>query len=235
MSIKAVLFDLDGTLLPMDQDQFIRSYMGALSTYMIPHGFEPQQFIKAIWNGTAAMFSNDGSQTNEQVFWNSFTGIYGPDIRHYEPVLACFYRTDFSNVQVSCGFDPKAGKTIQKLKDMGFEIILATQPIFPSLATEARMKWAGLSCDDFKLYTTYENSHFCKPNPSYYQEILDKLGISADECLMVGNDATEDLIAQTLGMKVFLITDCLINKNNVNISKYPQGNLDALMDYIQSM
>lgn len=235
MAIRYIFFDLDGTLLPMDQDQFIRSYMGALSTYMIPHGFEPQQFVKAIWNGTAAMFSNDGSRTNEQVFWDSFASIYGPDIRQYEPVLEHFYRTDFSDVQVSCGFDPKAGKTIQQLKDMGFEMILATQPIFPSLATEARMKWAGLNRDDFKLYTTYENSRFCKPNPSYYQEILDKLGISAADCLMVGNDATEDLVAQTLGMKVFLITDCLINKNNVDLSKYPQGNLDALMDYIQSM
>ena len=235
MSIRYILFDLDGTLLPMDQEQFIREYMRTISSSMVPHGFEPQQFIKAIWTGTAAMFSNDGSRTNEQVFWDNFLAIYGAEARRYEPIFEGFYRMGFSDVQTSCGFDPKAGQTIQKLKNLGYEIVLATQPIFPAIATETRMDWAGLNRDDFKLYTTYENSHFCKPNPCYYQEILDKLGISASDCLMVGNDATEDLIAETLGMKVFLITNCLINKNNVDISKYPQGDLDALLDYIQSM
>jgi FMN phosphatase YigB (HAD superfamily) len=65
---------------------------------------------------------------------------------------------------------------------------------------------------------------------------LDLAGAPAPEdCLMVGNDATEDMIAQTIGMKVFLLTDCLINKNNLDLSGYPQGNFDSLLDYIQSM
>lgn len=235
MSIRYILFDLDGTLLPMDQDQFIQHYLGALSEHMIPHGFEPQQFIKTIWIGTAKMFQNNGFETNEQVFWCNFLNTYGLEARGYEPIFEKFYHTDFLKIQASCGFDPRASQTVKALKSMGFKIILATQPIFPAIATETRMEWAGLDRNDFELYTTYENSHFCKPNPAYYREILDKLGISADECLMVGNDATEDMIAQTIGMKVFLLTDCLINKNNLDLSGYPQGNFDSLLDYIQSM
>ena len=235
MSIRYIFFDLDGSLLPMDQDQFIRTYMGALSAYMVPYGFDPHHFVKTIWTGTAAMFNNDGAQTNENVFWHNFIATYGPEARNYESVLEVFYRTGFADVQASCGFDPKAPQTIRILKDLGFELVLATQPIFPAIATETRMKWAGLDSNDFKLYTTYENSSFCKPNPAYYQEIMDKLSISPQECLMVGNDATEDLVAEILGMKVFLVTDCLINKNNIDLSGYPQGNLDALLHYIQSM
>lgn len=235
MSIQYIFFDLDGTLLPMDQDRFIRSYMTALSNYMEPHGFEPRRFIETIWHGTGAMFKNNGAATNEDVFWNTFTAIYGPEVRQYEPIFDTFYRTRFAQVQSSCGYDPKASKTIEKLKDMSFELVLATQPIFPAIATESRMQWAGLDQNAFKLYTTYENSNFCKPNPAYYRQILDKIGAEAEQCLMVGNDATEDMVAQTLGMKVFLLTDCLINKEGKDLSGYPQGNLDALLHYIQSM
>jgi FMN phosphatase YigB (HAD superfamily) len=235
MSIRYILFDLDGTLLPMDQDHFIRTYMGALSNYMEPHGFDSQHFIQTVWQGTGAMFKNDGSATNEEVFWQNLISTYGPEVRRYEAILDTFYHTRFADVQSCCGYDPKASRTIKALKEMGFELVLATQPVFPAIATETRIKWAGLNRDDFKLYTTYENSSFCKPNPDYYRQILDKIGANASQCLMVGNDATEDLVAQTLGMKVFLLTGCLINKENKDLSEYPQGNLDALLHYIQSM
>ena len=235
MSIRYIFFDLDGTLLPMDQDHFIRTYMGALSTYMQPHGFEPKHLVETVWRGTDAMFKNNGSATNEEVFWNTFTAVYGPEVRRSEPIFERFYHTRFADVQSSCGYNPEAAQTVVKLKDMGFELVLATQPIFPAIATENRMQWAGLNKHDFKLYTTYENSSFCKPNPAYYQQILDKIGAAPDQCLMVGNDVTEDMVAQRLGMKVFLLTDCLINKEGKDLSGYPRGNLDALLHYIQSM
>jgi FMN phosphatase YigB (HAD superfamily) len=235
MPLRYIFFDLDGTLLPMDQDHFIRTYFNALCSYMEPHGFEPQHFSRTIWKGTEAMFRNDGSQTNEALFWQAFVTGFGPDAIQYKPILDTFYHTHFPTVQSACGYDPQACKTISKLKEMGYQLILDTQPIFPAIATEARMKWAGLDQQVFELYTTYENSSFCKPNPEYYQQILDKIGADASECLMVGNDATEDLVAETLGMKVFLMPNCLINKSGKDLSQYPQGDWNALLDYIQSM
>lgn len=235
MSIRHIFFDLDGTLLPMDQDHFIRTYFGALSAYMEPHGLEPRQFIDTIWRCTGAMFKNDGSKTNEDVFWQAFTAAYGADARQYEPIFDTFYHTHFPSVQSSCGYDPKASQTVHALKEMGFQLVLATQPIFPAIATENRMLWAGLNRDDFLLYTTYENSNACKPNPAYYQQILNKIGANPSNCLMVGNDATEDLAAEKLGMKVFLLTKCLINKDGKDLAGYPQGDWDALLHYIHSM
>ena len=112
---------------------------------------------------------------------------------------------------------------------------LATNPIFPAVATENRIRWAGLKPEDFEFYTTYETCRYCKPNPKYYEDIVEKLGVSAEECLMVGNDVTEDMIAETLGMKVFLLTDCIINKENKDISVYPHGGFEELIDYLKKI
>lgn len=235
MSTQYILFDLDGTLLPMDQDVFIQSYLNALSHYMEPYGFEPKKFIRTVWKGTGAMIQNDGKITNEAMFWKVFTSVYGDDARKYEPILDEFYHREFPKIQSVCGFNAHAAQTIHQLQALGYTLVLATNPLFPSIATETRMKWAGLTPQDFLLYTTYENSSYCKPNCDYYRSILRHIGADAHKCLMVGNDATEDLIAETLGMKVFLLTDCLINKEQKDLSGYPCGSFDTLMDYIQSM
>lgn len=235
MSIQTILFDLDGTLLPMDQEQFVRAYFGRLAAKLAPHGYESEKLIKAIWSGTAAMVKNDGSKTNEAAFWDHFAGIYGERARNDEPIFAEFYHSDFQQVQQACGFNPRAAQTIAKLKEMGFTLALATNPIFPAIATESRMRWAGLDQNDFVHYTTYENSSFCKPNPDYYRDVLARIGAAPQDCLMVGNDVTEDMVAAELGMKVFLLTDCLINKQGKDISAYPHGSFDALLDYIQTL
>ena len=149
--------------------------------------------------------------------------------RRYGALLLC--SAQFQDVKTDCGFNTQAAGTVKKLKKDGFKLILATNPIFPAVATESRIKWAGLNKDDFLLYTTYENSHYCKPNPDYYREICEKLSLNPTECLMVGNDAEEDAAAEKLGMKVFLLTDCLINKKGKDISGYPHGGFKELTEY----
>lgn len=120
-------------------------------------------------------------------------------------------------------------------KAYGSEPVLATNPLFPAIATESRMIWAGLCPGDFVLYTTYENSHYCKPNLKYYEEILDKLECKSEECLMVGNDVTEDMIAETLGMQVFLLTDCLLNRKQIDVSGYRQGGFKELQKLLKGL
>lgn len=232
MSIKVILFDLDGTLLPMDQDYFVKSYFKLLAAKLAPFGYDPEKLIDSIWSGTGAMIKNDGKYSNEEVFWNHFKNIYGERITDDKKLFEEFYANEFQKAKESCGYNEKAAKTIKELKNAGYRIVLATNPIFPSIATESRIRWAGLSTDDFELYTTYENSCHCKPNPQYYLDIIEKLGVNAEDCLMVGNDVTEDMIAGTLGMEVFLLTDCLINKNDDDISSYPNGSFDELIKYI---
>ena len=146
-----------------------------------------------------------------------------------------FYRNEFQQVQSVCGYDAEAKTVVECARECGKRVILATNPLFPPAATESRMRWAGLAPEDFDFYTVYDNSTYCKPNLNYYHEILEKTGLKAEECLMVGNDVSEDMITETLGMKVFLLTDCLINKENVDISKYPHGSFAELKEYIKSL
>lgn len=235
MDIKAVLFDLDGTLLPMDQDVFTKCYFKYLAKKLATHGYEPQKLIDAIWNGTGAMIKNTGEQTNEKVFWAAFSKIFGDKVYLDKPLFDEFYEKDFDNVRESCGYNKKAADVIKAVKEKGLRLCLATNPIFPAVATEKRIAWAGLEKADFELYTTYENCSYCKPNPDYYTEIINKLGVSPEECLMVGNDVADDMVTERLGMKTFLLTDCLINKDEKDISCYQSGNFDALIDYIKSL
>ena len=235
MSIKTVLFDLDGTLLPMDQDIFVRAYFKGLAARLAPLGYEPKRLIDAVWTGTYAMIKNDGSKTNEEAFWDCFCSIFGEKSRADEPYFEEFYKTDFQKVKSVCGYDPNAFKMVDKLKKAGVLVALATNPIFPAIATRSRIRWAGLDPCDFEFYTTYENSSYSKPNPKYYLEILNKLGVSAEQCVMVGNDVCDDMVAQTLGMKVFLLTDNLINKNNTDISVFPNGGYKELNDFIEKL
>ena len=161
--------------------------------------------------------------------------MFGQDALEDVPLYDEFYETEFQECRRSCGFQPAAAETIRALHVMGYRTVLATNPLFPPMATQSRVRWAGLTPEDFEFITTYDNSSFCKPNPDYYREILGKLGLNAGECLMVGNDVNEDMIAQTLGMQVFLLTDCLINKENRDISQYPYGSFPELMDYIRGL
>lgn len=235
MGISTVLFDLDGTLLPMDQENFVKKYFGTISAKLAPYGYEPQKLIDCIWRGTAAMVMNDGSRKNEDVFWDVFAKIYGNNALKDKDIFDSYYTKDFLEARSVCGYAPMAAEIISELKKKGKRLVLATNPIFPAIATETRMKWAGISAEDFEFYTTYENSCYCKPNLKYYKDILERIGCSAEECLMVGNDVSEDMVAEELGMKVFLLTDCLINKKERDISKYPQGGFAELKEYIRNL
>ena len=235
MSIKAVLFDLDGTLLPMDQDTFIKAYLGGMAKKLAPHGYNPEELVKAVYAGMKAMTTNDGSKTNEVAFWNAFTSILGEEVRNDMPIFDDFYRNEFQDVKNICGFLPEAAQTVRKLKEMGYRVALATTPMFPSIATESRIRWAGFELDDFEIFTTYENYHFCKPSLGYYKEVIEKLGVKAEECLMVGNDVGEDMVTEELGMKVFLMPADLINKVGKDISQYPQGDFADLLAYIETL
>ena len=233
MMIDTVLFDLDGTLLPMDQEEFVNTYLGALAKKLAPQGYEPKHLVAAVWAGTKAMVENGGEKTNEEVFWEDFCHIFGQQAKKDMPLFEEFYATDFALARTVCGFAPQAAELIEGLKERGVTLALATNPLFPDIATRQRIRWAGLDPADFTLVTTYENSCRCKPSPEYYREVLGKLGKKPEQCIMVGNDVDEDMVpARELGMEVFLLTDCLINRKNRPLDRFPHGDFAELKDFL---
>ncbi|MBQ9384403.1 MAG: HAD family hydrolase [Ruminiclostridium sp.] len=230
-----VMFDLDGTLLPMDNERFTKAYFKLLTRKLEPLGFDAGELTDAVWAGTGAMVRNNGKRTNEEVFRERFTGLIGERAEKAWPVFDEFYRNEFNELKKVCGVNSKAAETVAMLRREGFGLVLASNPIFPMTAQEARVRWAGLSPEDFSYITSYENSSFCKPNPEYFRDTARKAGCRPLECVMVGNDVNEDTPAMKSGMRVFLLTDCLINKEGFDISYYNNGNYDELAAFISSI
>lgn len=234
--LEAVLFDLDGTLLPMDYDRFVKEYISSITRTLLPAaGGTGEEFALSVWKGLKAMFDNDGRVTNREAFWNSFAEIYGEGIREKEWMFDSYYENEFEALKDTCGYDEAANGTVKLLKAQDLKVALATNPIFPKVATDARIRWAGLDSSDFELITVYDTSHYTKPKAEYYLEVADMLGVAPEACLMVGNDASDDMPAENVGMKVFLLTDCLLNKKGADISRYPKGSFSQLVSYIDTL
>lgn len=238
---KVILFDLDGTLLPMDQDKFTQACFHTLLKKLAELGLpaqtpeEQKALGGAIWAGTHAMMKNDGSITNEERFFTTFSSLIGKDVSLLKPSLNDFYQNEFNEVSTVCGTNPLIPKIIATLKEKGYRVAVATNPLFPLRANEARLSWAGLSLSDFEFCTCYENSSYCKPTLEYYKSILSVLKVTPEECIMVGNDVKEDMVTRELGMDVFLITDCLLNVENRDITEYPHGSWHDFEKYIESL
>lgn len=231
--IDTVLFDLDGTLLPMDQEEFVKMYMGLLAKKLAAHGYEPKKLVDAVWKGTLVMMKNDGTVSNETAFWNYFQSCYDHDVRKDVPLFDEFYEKDFRGAKNACGFNHGAGELVAWLKGRGVTVALATNPLFPATATMQRTAWAGLDPHDFALITTYENSRCCKPSLEYYRDVLKELGKTPEQCVMVGNDAQEDMAAAALGMKTFLLTDCLIDRKGDALERFPHGGYGELRAFLE--
>jgi FMN phosphatase YigB (HAD superfamily) len=234
--LKAVLFDLDATLLPMDQDAFIRCYFKYLCEKFVPMGYDKDLLVNGMWSAINAMFNNNGTSLNEKVFWQELSKQCGERVFNDKTIFDEFYKNDFPKIKDEvCGVDPQAKEIVRWLKGQGIITVLATNPVYPKVATHQRLNWAGLTTQDFAHITTYENSSYCKPNIQYYREILSVINCEPENALMVGNDVQEDMVVQQIGMKVFLADAFIIDKNNTDISKYPHGNFGELKKYIENI
>lgn len=224
--IKTVMFDLDGTLLPFVQDDFVKQYFGGLCKKLAPFGYDPDAVVKNVWKGTGAMIKNDGSRLNSEAFWETFRAAFPdkPDVRRY-----CdeFYTVEFDDVKACLKYVPDHKPMIERLKSAGAELVLATNPIFPECAVATRLAWVGLSESDFFYVTNYDNNTFCKPNPRYYEELLKKLGRQPAECIMIGNSVGEDILpTKSLGIESFLVTEFAENPENADVSEFNRGTIE---------
>lgn len=224
--IKTVMFDLDGTLLPFVQDEFIKYYFGGLCKKLAPYGYDPDSVVKYVWKGTGAMIKNDGSRLNSEAFWETFRAAF-PDKPDVREICDEFYTKEFDAVKQCLKHVPDHKPMIERLKSAGAELVLATNPIFPECAVATRLEWVGLSESDFAYITNYDNSTFCKPNTKYYEELLKRLGRQPADCLMIGNSVGEDILpTKALGIESFLVTEFPENPDNVDISGFNSGTIE---------
>ncbi|MCL2496132.1 MAG: HAD family hydrolase [Clostridiales bacterium] len=233
--MNTVLFDLDGTLLPMEQTAFLRRYLGLLGAKAAAHGLEPQTMIDALWRGTSAMANNDGAMSNRQRFWDSFTAELGQDVRALEPVFNDFYGNEFDAVRDIIKPNPWAREVVDLLQIKGYTLALATNPLFPPVAIDTRLKWVDLKRDDFAYISDYENSRYCKPHPEYFRAVLQEVGKCPQDALMVGNSLRDDMPARDLGLMVYLITDFMEGEGEGEIALLPHGSFAEFAAYVRQL
>ena len=222
------LFDLDGTLAPFAQDEFVHTYFKALVKRVVPMGYDGEKLVAALWKGVDAMVKNGGSQTNRQCFWSVFAQELGIQALALESILNDFYANEFDAARSALKEEVDRGPLIRGLREKGYTLVLATNPVFPAVAVETRLHWVGLASADFDCVTTYENCRRSKPNPDYYWDILEKIGKRGEECLMAGNNPVDDMAALEAGMSVYLVTDCLENPGGMPVENYPHGSFRML-------
>lgn len=239
---KAMLFDLDDTLLANSIATFIPAYFEALGEYMA-HLIPPERLVSEIMRATKAMEENDGTgPTNEEAFAAVFYPAVGYEREELEPIFVRFYIEEFPKLRALTHPITDARLLVEWAFERDLQVVIATNPVFPRTAVEQRLEWANVPVTEFAytLVTTFENMHATKANPFYYQEIVAKLGCEPKECLMVGDDWKRDMMpAATAGIPIYWITkpdDTLLPippmqkiKGGVLIG---QGTLDSLWDWI---
>lgn len=230
---KAILFDLDGTLLNIDMNEFLRHYFQTMAEMAAHAGYrQPQGLVEQVFKSTGVMIDNrDPGFTNQDIFMNDFFNSWPHPRAEFEPFFDCFYREGFPRLRQLC--QPFAGipELLQNLTEKKVKMAVATNAVFPLTALEQRITWAGLNPEHFDLITSYEIMHFCKPHLEYYREICEKLQVKPRDCLMVGNDMGEDVIAQKLGMKTYLIEDLLIDSGNTGLKPAWRGSMQDFLTF----
>jgi FMN phosphatase YigB (HAD superfamily) len=201
--IRAVLFDLDGTLLSNDMDVFLPHYFRLL-TARVAHLVPPDGFMTHLMQATRAMLANDGHTTNEEAFAREFYPRVARSREELEPIFQDFYANDFPALRQYTQPKPEARQVVQQAFDLGYDVAIATNPLFPATAIEQRLEWAGVASFPYRLVTTYENSRATKPNLLYFEQILETLGHPAEAALVVG-DEDMDMVAAHLGCSTFLV------------------------------
>lgn len=235
---KAVFFDLDGTLLPIDTGSFMRRYFHALADYMEAGGCDVERSMGAIRIGTDAMLSPDGKTTNEHRFWDAFLASVDPAERDWNAFLSRFYEVVFPQLKAGIEPDPLAGRVVECLAGKGYRLILTTNPLFPIEATLCRLSWTGANPSLFERVTAYHNSRFAKPEVDYYRENLAVAGLEGAEVLMVGNDPVEDGAARTCGCDLYLVTDHLVERPEgagAPLAGTPHGTMGELLGFAESL
>ena len=236
MTSLTFLLDLDNTLLTNDMDRFLPPYFALAQKRLEPlvRGKDLRQIL--VDSVKAALANQEPTVTNMAAFMATFSRHLGHPAETLQQILETFYREDYPHLRPYTGYRPEAPQVVQRLLAAGCTVAIATNPLFPAVAIEQRLNWAGIGDFSYARVTTMENSHFAKPDLRYYQEILRAVEAEPESTWMVGDNPIQDIVpAHKLGLKTWWIT------NEGNPSEEPvrppcdqQGSLADFLTWLTS-
>ncbi|MCF8078505.1 MAG: HAD family hydrolase [Desulfobacterales bacterium] len=204
--IEAVLLDLDNTMVLFDETTYVEEYFERLFPWFSDL-FSPEELTERVMTATGGLRENSGRVSNREFFLDRFDadGTAGRS-RVWERFMG-FYEEDYPGIRVKASAPAGLQNVLFSLARSRLKLVLASNPVFPLIAQETRMGWAGIAPSHFDLFTHIENMSFVKPNLGYYRQICDMLRVPPASCLMVGNDPVADMEARRAGLKTYLSTD----------------------------
>lgn len=231
--IRAVLFDLDGTLLQVEMNDFIPRYITGLSA-CFSDLVSPKKFKKKFLGGIRELIlgPSDGT-TNEERLLAVLERDLDLSAQEFHLRLDAFREQGTAALADMVTAIPHAAEVVEFCRTQGQIVVLATNPVFPRFMVDARRDWSGLGNVHFDHVTSYENSSYCKPNPSYFEEVAEQIGVLPSQCLMVGNDSSHDLAAMGAGMTTFLVDTFLVERPGRRWPSDYRGNHAELLSFLR--
>jgi FMN phosphatase YigB (HAD superfamily) len=143
--------------------------------------------------------------TNKEKFLQYFQDRSGLSEEEIWEIFLQFYHTNYNKLKKITEPMKGAKKFLNAAVAADFQLVLATQPVFPEIAVRKRLSWAGLEKIPFKFITHIENMKASKPHRQYYEQILNMLDSSGEECLMIGNDIEMDMAAKQCNIYTYYL------------------------------
>lgn len=232
---RAVFFDLDGTLLSMELDEFLGTYYRRLAGFVGAHGYDVEAFVPALNAGIKAMMAIDDGRANADKFWEAFFARFDAPEEDMRPLVERFYREEFGRIGEGVVPNEHMVAAVNALAEKGYPLVLATMPLFPRVAVEWRLRWAGVDPAAFSRITTFENSTSTKPKLAYFAENLAACGLRGEDVLMVGNNTVEDLAIRGLGADAFLVTDHLLDPAHLDLATVRHGSTAGFAAWVKAL
>lgn len=231
-----IMCDLDNTLLPMyTQEKFVDIWFRDIAKKFAEHGLDPRAALEGVSKGVRAMLYNETGKKNIEVFYEEAEKISGYAEDQIGPVILDYYTSTFENVYEITLPNPHAVRIAELMREKARYAAIATMPVFTIEAVTMRMEWVGLKPNMFDFITTADTSSYCKPNPLYFQEILDRFGAAPEETLMIGNDVREDMRpCRELGIDVFLITNHMIT-HDLPYEEFTHGTYEEVVKFLEEL
>lgn len=208
--IKAVLLDLDDTLIHNPTGAFLTAYFQLVDEHFSRIWGE-RQYARLLATAVKSIMygERDNITSNLDVVLATLCREIGHTPVEVLNCLQAFYTNEFHTLRHCVQPVPNAAQLIEDLKQLNYAVVIATNPVYPPQAIQCRLAWGGLP-DDLTAYTfvtTGANMHFAKPDPAYYAEILGRIGVEPDEAIMVGDTLENDIdAAAKIGLHTFHVT-----------------------------
>jgi phosphoglycolate phosphatase-like HAD superfamily hydrolase len=129
--IKNILFDLDGTLLPVNQDEFVIKVMSVMEDELKKTDLDSTDFLKGMLKGIDTIVKeSNGSCTNEELFWTIFNKYSNIEAKKAKDFFVNFYNGAYLLATETVVYNTKIADAVTFLKNKGYNLVLALLRFF---------------------------------------------------------------------------------------------------------